>query len=76
MSGIIETKEEVEIDNSASDTDDSGTFIEGEVDSDENETESGISSNQESGICSNQPDETTAAANTTSTSAGGNIQAN
>ena len=76
MSGIIEAKEEVEIDNATSDTDDSGTYIEEEVDSDENETESGISSNQESGICSNQPDETTATADTTSTSVGGNIQAN
>ena len=76
MSGIIETKEEVEIDSAASDTDDSGTFIEGEVDSDENETESGTSSNQESGISSNQHDETKAIANSTSTSAGGKIQAN
>ena len=76
MSGIIEAKEEVEVDNATSDTDDSGTYIEEEVDSDENETESGISSNQESGICSNQPDETTATADTTSTSVGGNMQAN
>ena len=73
---MIETKEEVEVDNTTSDTDDSGTFIEEEVDSDGNETESGISSNQESGISSNQHDERKGAANTSSTSAGGKIQAN
>ena len=76
MSGIIEAKEEVEVDNATSDTDDSGTFIEEEVYSDENETESAISSNQESGISSNQHDERKASANTTSTSSGGKIQAN
>ena len=76
MSGIIEAKEEVEVDNATSDTDDSGTFIEEEVYSDENETESAISSNQESGISSNQYDERKASANTTSTSVGGKIRAN
>ena len=76
MSGIIEAKEEVEVDNATSDTDDSGTFIEEEVYSDENETESAISSNQESGISSNQHDERKSSANTTSTSVGGKIQAN
>ena len=76
MSGIIEAKEEVEVDNATSDTDDSGTFIEEEVYSDENETESAISSNQESGISSNQYDERKASANTTSTSVGGKFQAN
>ena len=34
MSGIIEAKEEVEVDNATSDTDDSDTYIEEEVDSD------------------------------------------
>ena len=63
MAGRIVAKAIVEVDNQTSDTDDSGSYIEVEVDSDGNEIETGVSSGQQNGM--------TATVRTTSASVGG-----
>ena len=63
MAGRIVAKAVVEVDNPTSDTDDSGSYIEVEVDSDGNEIETGVASHQHDGM--------TATVRTTSASVGG-----
>ena len=50
MAEKIVAKAVVEVDNSISDSDDSGSYIEVEVDSDGNEIESGVASHQHDGM--------------------------
>jgi len=63
MAGRIIAKAVVEVDNPTSDTDDSGSYIEVEVDSDGNEIETTVTKNQQNGM--------TATVKTTSASVGG-----
>jgi len=62
MAGRIVAKAVVEVDNPTSDTDDSGSYIEVEVDSDGNEIETGVSTGPQNGM--------TATVRTTSASVG------
>jgi len=62
MAGRIVAKAVVEVDNPTSDTDDSGSYIEVEVDSDGNEIETTVTNNQQNGM--------TATVKTTSASVG------